>query len=50
MIATAIGPQKTLGATLLTLLFLPALYATWFRVQSPAAEPGLAAAVLAPGD
>ena len=28
-----------LVATVLTLLFLPALYAAWFRVQQPAVEP-----------
>jgi len=26
-------------ATVLTLFFLPALYATWFRVPSPASTP-----------
>jgi len=26
-------------ATALTLLFLPALYAAWFRVRRPAAKP-----------
>jgi hypothetical protein len=32
-------------ATLLTLLFLPALYAAWFRVKAPAAlEPARAVA------
>jgi multidrug efflux pump subunit AcrB len=29
-------------ATLLTLVFLPALYAIWFRIKEPAAEPGSA--------
>ena len=29
-----------LVATILTLLFLPALYAAWFRVRKPIAEPG----------
>ena len=28
-----------LVATALTLLFLPALYAAWFRVKRPAAKP-----------
>jgi len=27
------------GATLLTMLFLPALYVTWFRIQEPRGEP-----------
>ena len=31
-----------LVATALTLLFLPALYAAWFRVRQPAATPALA--------
>jgi hypothetical protein len=35
-------------ATLLTLLFLPALYAAWFRVAVPA-RPGRAAAGLPSG-
>ena len=26
-------------ATLLTLVFLPALYVTWYRVKAPAKEP-----------
>jgi multidrug efflux pump len=30
-----------LVATALTLLFLPALYAAWFRVKQPAAKPAL---------
>jgi multidrug efflux pump len=30
-----------LVATALTLLFLPALYAAWFRVRQPAAKPVL---------
>ncbi|MDC8756719.1 efflux RND transporter permease subunit [Janthinobacterium fluminis] len=30
-------------ATALTLLFLPALYAAWFRVKKPLAKPGLTA-------
>jgi len=30
-----------LVATALTLLFLPALYAAWFRVKQPAAKPSL---------
>jgi len=36
-------------ATLLTLLFLPALYVAWFRVKEPRKEPeaGLGAAVSA---
>ena len=33
-----------LVATALTLLFLPALYAAWFRVKQPAAKPTLAEA------
>jgi multidrug efflux pump len=38
-------------ATLLTLLFLPALYAAWFRVKAPAAAPAIAAAaMLQPGE
>jgi hypothetical protein len=28
-----------LVATLLTLLFLPALYVAWFRIKEPGAEP-----------
>ena len=34
-------------ATLLTLLFLPALYVAWFRIKEPHKEPevGLGAAV-----
>ena len=34
-------------ATLLTLLFLPALYVAWFRIKEPhkEPEPGLGAAV-----
>ena len=35
-----------LVATALTLLFLPALYAAWFRVKRPAEKPAL---VEAPG-
>jgi multidrug efflux pump subunit AcrB len=27
------------GATILTLIFLPALYAAWFRIQPPSPEP-----------
>jgi len=41
------------GATALTLLFLPALYAAWFRVALPAwpvAAPLTGGALLAPGD
>ena len=30
-------------ATVLTCLFLPALYAAWFRVREPGAEPVVAA-------
>jgi multidrug efflux pump len=38
-------------ATLLTLLFLPALYAAWFRVKVPAAEPAMpGVAMLVPGE
>jgi multidrug efflux pump len=38
-------------ATLLTLLFLPALYAAWFRVKLPAAEPAMpGVAMLVPGE
>ncbi len=33
-----------LVATALTLLFLPALYAAWFRVKQPAAKPALVTA------
>jgi Cu/Ag efflux pump CusA len=32
-------------ATALTLLFLPALYAAWFRVRRPQDEPAVAAPV-----
>ena len=37
-------------ATLLTLLFLPALYVAWFRIKEPRKEPevGLGAAMPAP--
>jgi len=34
MAVTLIG--GTLGGTILTLLFLPALYALWFRINAPA--------------
>src|SRR5260370_30492361 len=37
-----------LVATALTLLFLPALYAAWFRVKRPVEEPVLAEASTAP--
>ena len=38
-------------ATLLTLLFLPALYAAWFRVEAPAAARAIpATAALQPGE
>jgi len=30
-------------ATVLTLLFLPALYAAWFRVQKPGTDPAFRA-------
>jgi Cu/Ag efflux pump CusA len=33
MAVTLIG--GTLGGTILTLLFLPALYALWFRIKAP---------------
>jgi hypothetical protein len=32
-------------ATVLTLLFLPALYAAWFRVQQPAVEAEVSASM-----
>jgi multidrug efflux pump len=38
------------GATLLTLMFLPALYAAWFRVRVPAREQPLSTAALVPGE
>jgi multidrug efflux pump len=38
------------GATLLTLMFLPALYAAWFRVRMPAREQPLSTVALAPGE
>jgi len=37
-----------LVATALTLLFLPALYAAWFRVKRPTAKPVLVEAPAAP--
>ncbi len=36
MAVTLIG--GTLAGTMLTLLFLPALYALWFRIKAPAAD------------
>ena len=30
----------TIGGTVLTLIFLPPLYALWFRINPPAAETG----------
>ncbi len=33
------------AATLLTLVFLPALYVTWFRIKKPHSTPSRAAAV-----
>jgi multidrug efflux pump subunit AcrB len=36
MAITLIG--GTLGGTILTLVFLPALYALWFRIRPPATE------------
>ena len=42
MAITLIG--GTLGGTVLTLVFLPALYALWFRILPPAAESIEAAA------
>ncbi len=38
------------GATLLTLMFLPALYAAWFRVRLPARDEPVPAGALAPGE
>jgi hypothetical protein len=37
-------------ATALTLLFLPALYAAWFRVPPPPVEPALAPGTRVPFD
>jgi multidrug efflux pump subunit AcrB len=37
MACTLIG--GTAAGTVLTLLFLPALYAIWFRVRKPAEQP-----------
>jgi Cu/Ag efflux pump CusA len=36
-------------ATLLTLLFVPALYAAWFRVRAPAVRPASGAAPILAG-
>jgi multidrug efflux pump subunit AcrB len=44
MAITLIG--GTLGGTILTLVFLPALYALWYRIQPPAGEQGPSASRL----
>ena len=46
MAVTLIG--GTLGGTVLTLLFLPALYALWFKIKPPAGEAPPQTPVLAP--
>jgi multidrug efflux pump subunit AcrB len=47
MAVTLIG--GTLGGTILTLLFLPALYALWFRIAPPSGDDRSPAPHLAPG-